>query len=165
MVQITQLNMMLSHLRNPGFCCNCESAFQASSPKLLKPGPVPGFFCPARTRKVCRAFLPGIGRAAQSPALNHASLGNPERRGAASVRPKPATSGCARPAERIGAGHRPPAALQKLGLTEGDVIVTKAMEAEDKQMRGELKKRAAAVQPMGFIAPETLTPTREKKHD
>jgi transitional endoplasmic reticulum ATPase len=32
-------------------------------------------------------------------------------------------------------------------------------------MRGELKKRAAAVQPIGFLSPDMLTPTREKKHD
>ncbi len=50
-------------------------------------------------------------------------------------------------------------------LKDSRATVTEAMEAEYKQMRGELKKRAAAVQPMGFIAPETLTPTREKKHD
>jgi transitional endoplasmic reticulum ATPase len=49
-------------------------------------------------------------------------------------------------------------------LKDSRATVTEAMEEEYKQMRGELKKRAAAVQPMGFIAPETLTPTREKKH-
>jgi transitional endoplasmic reticulum ATPase len=51
------------------------------------------------------------------------------------------------------------------GLEDSRATVTEAMEAEYKEMRGELKKRAAAVQPMGFIAPETLTPTRERKHD
>jgi transitional endoplasmic reticulum ATPase len=39
------------------------------------------------------------------------------------------------------------------------------MEDEYRKMRGELKKRAAAVQTMGFISPEALTPTRERKHD
>ena len=49
-------------------------------------------------------------------------------------------------------------------MKDARATVTEAMEEEYRQMRGELKKRAAAVQPMGFIAPETLTPTREKKH-
>jgi transitional endoplasmic reticulum ATPase len=39
------------------------------------------------------------------------------------------------------------------------------MEGEYLKMRGELKKRAAAVQPIGFFSPEMLKPTREKKHD
>jgi len=43
--------------------------------------------------------------------------------------------------------------------------VTPEMETEYQQMRGELKKRAAAVQPIGFFPPETLTPTRAKKHE
>jgi len=50
-------------------------------------------------------------------------------------------------------------------LKDARATVTEAMEEEYKKMRGELKKRAAAVQPMGFVSPETLTPTREKKHD
>jgi transitional endoplasmic reticulum ATPase len=39
------------------------------------------------------------------------------------------------------------------------------MEDEYLKMRGELKKRAAAVQPIGFLNPKCFTPTREKKHD
>jgi transitional endoplasmic reticulum ATPase len=50
-------------------------------------------------------------------------------------------------------------------LRDSRATVTEEMEAEYRQMRGELKKRAAAVQPIGFFSPELLTPTREKKHD
>ncbi|WP_296722551.1 CDC48 family AAA ATPase [Erythrobacter sp.] len=50
-------------------------------------------------------------------------------------------------------------------LKDSRATVTEAMESEYKKMRGELKKRAAEVQPIGFITPEMLTPTREKKHD
>ncbi len=50
-------------------------------------------------------------------------------------------------------------------LKDSRATVTVEMEDEYKKMRGELKKRAAAVQPIGFISPDMLTPTREKKHD
>lgn len=50
-------------------------------------------------------------------------------------------------------------------LEDARATVTPQMEAEYKKLRGELKKRAAAVQPIGFIAPDMLTPTRDKKHD
>ena len=50
-------------------------------------------------------------------------------------------------------------------LKDARATVTPEMETEYEQMRGELKKRAAAVHPLGFFPPETLTPTREKKHD
>lgn len=50
-------------------------------------------------------------------------------------------------------------------LKDARATVTSEMEEEYKKMRGELKKRAAAVQPIGFISPDMLTPTREKKHD
>ncbi len=50
-------------------------------------------------------------------------------------------------------------------LEDSRATVTVEMEDEYKKMRGELKKRAAAVQPIGFFPPETLTPTRDKKHD
>ena len=50
-------------------------------------------------------------------------------------------------------------------LKDSRATVTEAMEVEYKKMRGELKKRAAEVHPIGFIAPDMLTPTREKKHD
>jgi transitional endoplasmic reticulum ATPase len=50
-------------------------------------------------------------------------------------------------------------------LKDSRATVTVEMEDEYKKMRGELKKRAAAVQPIGFLSPDMLTPTREKKHD
>jgi transitional endoplasmic reticulum ATPase len=50
-------------------------------------------------------------------------------------------------------------------LKDSRATVTAEMEGEYLKMRGELKKRAAAVQPIGFFAPEMLKPTREKKHD
>lgn len=50
-------------------------------------------------------------------------------------------------------------------LADSRATVTIEMEDEYKKMRGELKKRAAAVQPIGFFPPETLTPTRDRKHD
>ncbi|WP_086737456.1 CDC48 family AAA ATPase [Erythrobacter colymbi] len=50
-------------------------------------------------------------------------------------------------------------------LKDSRATVTVEMEDEYLKMRGELKKRAAAVQPIGFFSPEMLKPTREKKHD
>ncbi len=50
-------------------------------------------------------------------------------------------------------------------LKDARATVTVEMEAEYLKLRGELKKRAAAVQPIGFVSPDMLTPTREKKHD
>jgi len=50
-------------------------------------------------------------------------------------------------------------------LKDSRATVSVEMEDEYKKMRGELKKRAAAVQPMGFLSPVMLTPTRERKHD
>lgn len=50
-------------------------------------------------------------------------------------------------------------------LKDSRATVTPEMESEYLKMRGELKKRAAAVQPIGFLSPDMLTPTREKKHD
>ncbi|MFN3865043.1 MAG: CDC48 family AAA ATPase [Erythrobacter sp.] len=50
-------------------------------------------------------------------------------------------------------------------LRDSRATVTVEMEEEYLKMRGELKKRAAAVQPIGFFSPEMLKPTREKKHD
>ncbi len=38
------------------------------------------------------------------------------------------------------------------------------MEAEYRKMRGELKKRAAEVQPIGFLSEGMVESTREKKH-
>lgn len=50
-------------------------------------------------------------------------------------------------------------------LKDSRATVTSRMESEYRRMRGELKKRAAEVQPIGFFAPDTLEPTRDKKHD
>jgi len=38
------------------------------------------------------------------------------------------------------------------------------METEYEKMKGELKKRAMEVTPIGFIAPGMVESTREKKH-
>ncbi len=53
----------------------------------------------------------------------------------------------------------------KEALKDSRATVTEKMEAEYKKMRGELKKRAAAVQPIGFFHDGMLEPTREKKHE
>lgn len=50
-------------------------------------------------------------------------------------------------------------------LKDSRATVTAKMEAEYRKMRGELKKRAAEANPIGFFAPETLEPTRANKHD
>lgn len=50
-------------------------------------------------------------------------------------------------------------------LKDSRATVTPGMEAEYRKMRGELKKRAAEVNPIGFLVPETLEPTRDRKHD
>ena len=49
-------------------------------------------------------------------------------------------------------------------LKDSRATVTSKMEAEYKKMRGELKKRAAEVQPIGFIHEGMLEPTRDRKH-
>ena len=49
-------------------------------------------------------------------------------------------------------------------LEDSRATVTTDMEAEYKKMRGELKKRAAEVNPIGFFAPDKLSPTRASKH-
>ena len=67
---------------------------------------------------------------------------------------------------RTAAGERPVLSGARLGaLKDSRATVTVEMEDEYLKMRGELKKRAAAVQPIGFFSPEMLKPTREKKHD
>ncbi len=50
-------------------------------------------------------------------------------------------------------------------LKDSRATVTSRMEAEYRKMRGELKKRAAEVQPIGFLHDGMVTPTRDKKHD
>jgi len=49
-------------------------------------------------------------------------------------------------------------------VEDSRATVTEQMEEEYRQMRGELKKRAAQVQPIGFIYEGMVEPTREKKH-
>jgi len=50
-------------------------------------------------------------------------------------------------------------------LKDSRATVTSRMEAEYRAMRGELKKRAVEVNPIGFFEPDTLEPSRSKKHD
>jgi transitional endoplasmic reticulum ATPase len=49
-------------------------------------------------------------------------------------------------------------------LEDSRATVTAEMEEEYQRMKGELKKRAMEVSPIGFIAPGMLEPTRERKH-
>jgi len=49
-------------------------------------------------------------------------------------------------------------------LEDSRATVTPRMEAEYRKMRGELKKRAAEANPIGFFAPENLAPVRAEKH-
>ncbi len=49
-------------------------------------------------------------------------------------------------------------------LDDSRATVTQKMEEEYKKIRGELKKRAAEVQPIGFLTEDMLRSTREKKH-
>jgi transitional endoplasmic reticulum ATPase len=49
-------------------------------------------------------------------------------------------------------------------LEDSRATVTSEMEEEYKKMRGELKKRAMAVAPIGFLAPGMVESTRGRKH-
>ncbi|TMM46602.1 CDC48 family AAA ATPase [Qipengyuania marisflavi] len=49
-------------------------------------------------------------------------------------------------------------------LEDSRATVTADMEKEYKKMRGELKKRAAEVHPIGFLSEALFEPTRDKKH-
>jgi len=49
-------------------------------------------------------------------------------------------------------------------LDDSRATVTPQMEEEYEKMRGELKKRAAAVNPIGFLTEAMLTSTRPAKH-
>jgi len=49
-------------------------------------------------------------------------------------------------------------------LEDSRATVTAEMEEEYAKMKGELKKRAMAVSPIGFIAPGMVAPIRETKH-
>jgi transitional endoplasmic reticulum ATPase len=49
-------------------------------------------------------------------------------------------------------------------LKDSRATVTSQMEAEYRKMRGELKKRAAEVQPIGFIHEGMVESTRDAKH-
>jgi transitional endoplasmic reticulum ATPase len=50
-------------------------------------------------------------------------------------------------------------------LGDSRASVTEAMEEEYARMKGELKARAMAVEPIGFLAPGMVTPRRERKHE
>ena len=50
-------------------------------------------------------------------------------------------------------------------LEDSRATVTAKMEKEYADMRGELKRRAAETNPIGFIAPGMLTPKRDSKHE
>lgn len=50
-------------------------------------------------------------------------------------------------------------------LKDSRATVTTKMEAEYKKMRGELKKRAIEVNPIGFLHDGMVEPIRDKKHD
>lgn len=50
-------------------------------------------------------------------------------------------------------------------LKDSRATVTAKMEAEYAKMKGELKKRAAEVHPIGFIHEGMVEPTRDKKHE
>ena len=49
-------------------------------------------------------------------------------------------------------------------LKDSRATVTSQMEAEYKKMRGELKKRAVEVRPIGFIHEGMVESTRDAKH-
>ncbi|ALE18056.1 Cell division protein FtsH [Altererythrobacter epoxidivorans] len=49
-------------------------------------------------------------------------------------------------------------------LEDSRATVTSTMEAEYKKMRGELKKRAAEINPIGFIHEGMVEPIRDRKH-
>ena len=49
-------------------------------------------------------------------------------------------------------------------LADSRATVTAEMEEEYAKMKGELKKRAMAVSPIGFIAPGMVSSTRDAKH-
>ncbi len=50
-------------------------------------------------------------------------------------------------------------------LEDSRATVTPEMEEEYAKMKGELKKRAAEVYPIGFVHEGMLESTRERKHD
>ncbi|WP_128891659.1 CDC48 family AAA ATPase [Erythrobacter sp. HKB08] len=52
----------------------------------------------------------------------------------------------------------------KEALDDSRPTVTSQMESEYRKMRGELKKRAAQVQPIGFIHEGMVEPVRDRKH-
>ncbi|RZV35542.1 MAG: AAA family ATPase [Sphingomonadaceae bacterium] len=71
----------------------------------------------------------------------------------------------------LNALHRAGAEVQEVAAEDFDealkdsrATVTSKMEDEYKKMRGELKKRAATVQPIGFIHEGMVEPVRDRKH-
>ncbi len=53
----------------------------------------------------------------------------------------------------------------KAAIADSRPTVTPRMEAEYAKMKGELKKRALEVRPMGFLTDEMVRSTRDQKHD
>jgi len=49
-------------------------------------------------------------------------------------------------------------------LKDSRATVSSEMEAEYAKMKGELKRRAAEVAPIGFLAPGMVQSTRDRKH-
>lgn len=66
---------------------------------------------------------------------------------------------------RVGGDVQEVAAIDfEEALKDSRATVTSKMEAEYRKMRGELKKRAAEVQPIGFIHEGMVEPIRDRKH-
>jgi len=63
-----------------------------------------------------------------------------------------------------GAPDKVTAANFEEAMEDSRATVTAKMEAEYKKMKGELKKRAMEVKPIGFLTDEMLTSTRDQKH-
>ena len=67
--------------------------------------------------------------------------------------------------QRAGGGVQEVAAVDfEEALKDSRATVTSQMEAEYQKMRGELKKRAAEIQPIGFIHEGMVESTRDQKH-
>ena len=137
-------------------------------PALLRPGRFDELVYVGTPDKAGRAHILGI-HTAKMPLADDVDLpalaGKTERFTGADLEDLVRRAGLA--ALRRGGGDVTTVAAQDFesALNDSRATVTPEMEAEYLKMRGELKKRAAAVQPIGFISPEALTPTREKKHD
>ncbi|MFN9716753.1 MAG: CDC48 family AAA ATPase, partial [Sphingomonadales bacterium] len=137
-------------------------------PALLRPGRFDELVYVGTPDKAGRAHILGI-HTAKMPLADDVDLpalaGKTERFTGADLEDLVRRAGLAA-LRRVGGDVTTVAAQDfESALNDSRATVTPEMEAEYLKMRGELKKRAAAVQPIGFISPEALTPTREKKHD